>query len=79
MPAQNSGWAGLSRWLQVAFAPPAPLWRAEEAGAALISASDALKAGAAVFLVAHRPAVPPSQLAHPIIIDVCCVSAGVHL
>ena len=78
MPAQNSGWAGLSRWLQVAFAPPAPLWRAEGAGAALISESEALKAGAAVFLVGAQASRAALAACPPIIIDVCCVSAGVN-
>ena len=50
------------RWLQVAFAPPTSLWRAEGAGAALISESEALKAGAAVTCwgVQASRAAPPA-------------------
>ena len=59
--------SALWRWLQVAFAPPAPLWRVEGSGAELISESEALKAGALGFLrwvQASRAALaacPPSS------------------
>ena len=66
------------RWLQVAFAPPGPSWRAEGAGAARICASEALKAGdlgMSRWVQASRAALAACP---PLIIDVCCVSAGVH-
>ena len=59
--------SALWRWLQVAFAPPPPLWRVEGSGAELISESEALKAGALGFLRwvrasrAALAACPPSH------------------
>ena len=70
--------SGLCRWLQVAFPPLGPSWRVEGAGAARICASEALKAGdlgMSRWVQASRAALAACP---PLIIDVCCVSAGVH-
>ena len=60
--------SGLGRWLQVAFSPPAPSWRAEGAGAARICASEALKAGDLGLLTgaqASRAALAGAAAAEP--------------
>ena len=70
--------SGLWRWLQVAFSPPGPSWSAEGAGAARICASEALKAGdlgTSLWVQASRATLAACP---PLIIDVCCVCAGVH-
>ena len=71
--------SGLWRWLQVAFLPQGPLWRAEGAGAALICASEALKAGdlgPSMWVQASLAALPACP---PIIATLLLVRAGLHL
>ena len=70
--------SGLCRWLQVAFPPPDPSWRAEGAGAARICASEALKAGDLGPFRGAQASRAALAACPPLIIDVCCVSAGVH-
>ena len=68
--------SGLWRWLQVAFLPPGPSWRAEGAGAARICASEALKAGDLGIFTGAQASRAALAACPPLIIDVCCVRAG---